>query len=124
MSMNSWATGGAATRGRRGRSCVREAGVGKKLKCPSHDNVVIDYSVAAISLGVMFIEAEYDDSASVVDMRRLAGDNDEHHAEAFSARAEMEVGGLLPATTAIAAPPRPLRPPSAPPCAGYLAAPP
>nr|BAD23150.1 hypothetical protein [Oryza sativa Japonica Group]BAD23795.1 hypothetical protein [Oryza sativa Japonica Group] len=56
MSMNSWATGGGATR-------------------------------------VMFIEAEYDDSASVMDMRRLAGDNDEHHTEAFKRLVpEMEVG--------------------------------
>lgn len=75
-----------------GAACGRQAS-GKKLKRPSHDNVVIDYSVAAISLGVMFIEAEYDDSASVVDMRRLAGDNDEHHAEAFKRLVpEMEVG--------------------------------
>uniref|UniRef100_A0A0E0L7Q6 Uncharacterized protein n=1 Tax=Oryza punctata TaxID=4537 RepID=A0A0E0L7Q6_ORYPU len=68
---------------------------GKLTYRPSHDDVVIDCSVAAVSPGVMFIEAEYDHAAgAVADMRRLAGD-DEHHTEAFKRLVpEMEVGRL------------------------------
>ncbi|KAF0910750.1 hypothetical protein E2562_004736 [Oryza meyeriana var. granulata] len=67
---------------------------GKLTYRPSHNDVVIDCSVAAVSPGVMFIEAEYDDSAGGVDMLRLAGD-DEHHTEAFKRLVpEMEVGRL------------------------------
>uniref|UniRef100_A0A0E0PTG6 Uncharacterized protein n=1 Tax=Oryza rufipogon TaxID=4529 RepID=A0A0E0PTG6_ORYRU len=68
---------------------------GKLAYRPSHDDVVIDCSVAAVSPGVVFIEAEYhDDDDAVVDMRRLAGD-EEHHTEAFKRLVpEMDVGRL------------------------------
>jgi hypothetical protein len=56
---------------------------GKLAYRPSHDDVVIDCSVAAVSPGVVFIEAEYhDDDDAVVDMRRLAGDEEHHTAAA------------------------------------------
>nr|BAD54524.1 hypothetical protein [Oryza sativa Japonica Group] len=56
---------GGAVRGRQGRSGARARGRGGR-SC------------------IMFIEAEYDDnSASTVDICRLTGNNDEHHAEAF-----------------------------------------
>ncbi|KAL5212204.1 hypothetical protein ABZP36_023051 [Zizania latifolia] len=58
---------------------------GKLTYRPSSDDIVIDCSLAAVSPGVKFIEAEYeydDDSAGGVNMHRLAAD-DEHHSEAF-----------------------------------------
>uniref|UniRef100_A0A0E0L7Q5 RING-type domain-containing protein n=1 Tax=Oryza punctata TaxID=4537 RepID=A0A0E0L7Q5_ORYPU len=54
---------------------------GKLTFRAARGDVVLDFSPAAVSPGVKFVEAEYYDTA-LDDMRRLAGDV-EHHVEAF-----------------------------------------
>uniref|UniRef100_A0A0E0HIA7 Uncharacterized protein n=1 Tax=Oryza nivara TaxID=4536 RepID=A0A0E0HIA7_ORYNI len=80
---------GGAVRGRQGRSGARARGRGEEL-CVGGERLGRSSDAPPTMTPllrrdrIMFIEAEYDDnSASTVDICRLTGNNDEHHAEAF-----------------------------------------
>ncbi|KAJ1259740.1 hypothetical protein BS78_10G179200 [Paspalum vaginatum] len=67
---------------------------GKLAFRPASGDVVIDFSPAAVSSGVKFVEAEFSGGADV--MRRLARD-DEHDTEAFGQLVPVLEAGQLPA---------------------------
>ncbi|WVZ79559.1 hypothetical protein U9M48_027124 [Paspalum notatum var. saurae] len=67
---------------------------GKLAFCPASGDVVIDFSAAAVSSGVKFVDAEFSGGADA--MRRLARD-DEHDKEAFGQLVPALEAGQLPA---------------------------